>query len=254
MLNNKVIVVTGGAGLLGHSFCVAIAKQNAYVIVADLDLNSAAKTAQEIEASGGLARAISLDITDPASVDRVISSINNDCGCIDAIVNNAYPRNKNWGQKLEDVTYSDFCENINLHLGGYFLTTQKFALYFRKHGGGNIINIASIYGVIPPRFEIYAGTDMTVPIEYAAIKSSIIHLTRYFAQYFKLDGVRCNILSPGGLLNKQPELFVERYNSYCGKKGMLDGQDVVGSLIYLLSDASRFVTGQNLMVDDGFCL
>ena len=105
-----------------------------------------------------------------------------------------------------------------------------------------------------PRFEIYENTMMTMPIEYTVIKSSIIQLTRYFAKYFKLDGVRCNTLSPGGIYNNQPKSFVESYNDYCGKKGMLDGKDVVGSLIYLLSDASCYVTGQNIIVDDGFCL
>ena len=254
MLNDKIVVVTGGAGLLGHDFCVSIAAQNGRVIVADLNLDAAEKIVHEIKIAGGSAEAAILDITDTVSVDGLISNLHNHYGQIDAVINNAYPRNKNWGQRLENVTYSDFCENLNLHLGGYFLVAQKFALYFRNHGGGNIINMASIYGVIPPRFEIYTDTTMTMPPEYAAIKSSVIQLTRYFAQYFKKDGVRCNSLSPGGVFDKQPESFLKQYDGYCGTKGMLDGQDIVGSLIYLLSDASRFVTGQNLIVDDGFCL
>ena len=143
---------------------------------------------------------------------------------------------------------------MNLHLGGYFLVMQQFASYFQRHGGGNMINIASIYGVIAPKFGVYSGTSMTMPVEYAAIKSSIIHLTQYFAQYFKSSGVRCNVLSPGGVLDEQPELFLNQYRSHCAKKGMLDAQDLCGSLIYLLSDASKFVTGHNLIVDDGFCL
>src|SRR3990167_1476504 len=184
MLNDKIVVVTGGAGLLGHDFCVSIAAQNGRVIVADLNLDAAEKIVHEIKIAGGSAEAAILDITDTVSVDGLISNLHNHYGQIDAVINNAYPRNKNWGQRLENVTYSDFCENLNLHLGGYFLVAQKFALYFRNHGGGNIINMASIYGVIPPRFEIYTDTTMTMPPEYAAIKSSVIQLTRYFAQYF----------------------------------------------------------------------
>ena len=96
-------------------------------------------------------------------------------------MNSAYPRNANYGRKFEDVTYEDFCENIDMGIGGCFLLSQQLVHIFKKQRYGNIINIASIYGVIPPRFEIYEGTEMTMPIEYAAIKAAIIHLTKYFA-------------------------------------------------------------------------
>ena len=254
MLNHKLIVITGGAGLLGRHFCRAIASQGGISIVADVDLASAEQVASEIKANKGRAEAVVLDITDAASVEGLITALHATYGRIDAVVNNAYPRNKSWGRKLEDVTYADFCENVGLHLGGYFLVAQKFALYFRANGGGNVVNMASIYGTQAPQFEIYVDTPMTMPVEYAAIKSSIIQLTRYFAQYYKADGVRCNALSPGGILNQQPETFLRQYNSHCGGKGMLEAQDIVGALVFLLSDDSRYVTGQNLIVDDGFCL
>jgi len=252
MLNNKVIVVTGGAGLLGSYFCSAIAEQAGTAIIADCDIAAATAVAEKIRANGGEAEAVVLNITDSVSVDNLIASLNERYGRIDAVVNNAYPRNKSYGRSLEDVTYTDFGENVSMHLGGYFLVAQKFALYFRSHNGGNIVNMASIYGTIAPRFEIYAETDMTMPVEYAAIKSSIIQLSRYFAQYFKTDGVRCNSISPGGIFDYQPEAFIDKYNSHCGVKGMLDPQDIVGTLVFLLSDASQYINGQNIIVDDGF--
>lgn len=259
MLNDKVIVVTGGAGLLGRNFCRAIAQQGGTAIVADLNPSAAEKTAAEIRANetrpgSGRALAAALDITSLESVQSLIASLHKTHGRIDAVVNNAYPRNKRWGRKLEEVSYSDFCENVGLHLGGYFLVAQQFALYFREHGGGNIVNMGSVYGTQNPRFEIYAGTTMTTPVEYAAIKSAVIQLTRYFAQYFKTDAIRCNSLSPGGIRDAQPESFLQNYRDHCGTKGMLDPQDIVGALVFLLSDASRYINGQNLMVDDGFCL
>lgn len=254
MLNEKIIVVTGGAGLLGRSFCTAVAGADGLAIIADLDTAAAERVAEEIKATGGRAEAATLDITDTASVESLIATLHMRHGRIDAVVNNAYPRNQHWGLKLEDVTYADFCENLSLHLGGYFLVAQRFALYFRAHSGGNIVNMASIYGTKAPRFEIYADTPMTVAVEYAAIKSAIIQLTCYFAQYFKTDNIRCNALSPGGILDQQPTAFLERYSSHCGAKGMLDPEDLVGALLFLLSDASRYMTGQNLIVDDGFCL
>jgi NAD(P)-dependent dehydrogenase (short-subunit alcohol dehydrogenase family) len=254
MLTEKIIVVTGGAGLLGRHFCAAIAKQGGSVIVADLNLAAAEQVVEQIKADGGQAQAAALNITDSGSVDDLIDSLHASYGRIDAVVSNAYPRNKNYGRNLGEITYVDFCENVSLHLGGYFLVAQKFALYFRGHGGGNIVNMASIYGSIPPRFEIYVDTPMTMPVEYAAIKSSIIHLTRYFAQYFKVDGVRCNSLSPGGILDGQQNEFIKKYNSHCGTKGMLDPQDLSGALLFLLSDASQYMTGQNLIIDNGFTL
>lgn len=254
MLSGKVIVVTGGAGLLGQRFCSALAKNGGVAVVADVDAAAAERIAEEITIAGGRAEPALLDITDTASVDGLIASLDARHGRIDAVVNNAYPRNHSWGRKLEDVSYGDFCENVSLHLGGYFLVAQRFALYFRAHGGGNIVNMASIYGTLAPRFDIYGDTRMTMPVEYAAIKSAIIHITRYFAQYYKANGIRCNTLSPGGIRDRQPDGFLEKYDSYCGEKGMLDAEDIAGSLLFLLSDASRYVTGQNVIVDDGFGL
>lgn len=255
LLTDKVVVITGGAGFLGRQFCAAVAEQGGIAVVADIDAEAAARVSEEIVSIyPGRAEAVSLDITSHASVSSLIAGLMAKYGRIDAVVNNAYPRNQNYGRKLEDVTYADFCANVDSHLGGYFLMAQQFGLFFRRQGSGNIVNMASIYGVMAPRFEVYADTPMTMPVEYAAIKSAVIHLTRYFAQYFKGDGIRVNCLSPGGILDQQPEAFLQKYNAHCNGKGMLDSRDINGSLLFLLSDASRYVTGQNLVVDDGFSL
>ena len=143
---------------------------------------------------------------------------------------------------------------MNLNLGGYFLTSQQFASYFLQQGHGNIINIASIYGVVAPKFELYENTEMTMPVEYAVIKAGLIHLTKYMAKFFKGKNIRVNALSPGGILDAQPASFLDAYGRACINKGMLDKADLVGSLLYLLSDLSKCVNGQNLIVDDGFTL
>ncbi len=255
MLNDKIVVVTGGAGFLGRSFVRAIAEQGGIAVVADIDAEASNRVAQEIASiHPGRVAAATLDITDKASVNALIAKLKEQYGRIDAVVNNAYPRNCNYGRKLEEVTYADFCENTSLHLGGYFLVAQQFALFFRTQGNGNIVNMSSIYGSMAPRFEVYAGTSMTMPVEYAGIKSAVEHMTRYFAQYFKGDHIRVNCLSPGGILDKQPETFLRAYNAHCNEKGMLNPIDITGTLLYLLSDASKYVTGQNMIVDDGFAL
>jgi NAD(P)-dependent dehydrogenase (short-subunit alcohol dehydrogenase family) len=255
LLADKIIVVTGGAGLLGRTFSAAIAREGGTAVVADRDIEGARRIAEEIElVHPGRAHAKAIDITDADSLRNLIGELQADHGTIDAVVNNAYPRNERYGRRMEDVTYADFCDNVGMHLGGYFLVAQQFAAHFRSQGRGNIINMASIYGVIAPRFEIYAGTTMTMPVEYAAIKAGVLHLTRYFAQYLKGTGTRVNAISPGGILDGQPAPFLERYRERCADKGMLDKSDIVGTLLFLLSDMSAVVNGQNLVVDDGFSL
>ena len=251
LIANKVVVVTGGAGAIGQCFVEAIAKNGGIAVIADVDWDAAELLASKV---GGQAEAVALDITSIESNTSLIDGLNQKYGRIDAVVNNAYPRNKNYGCKLEEVTYADFCENVDMHLGGYFLVAQQFCLAFKNQGYGNLINISSIYGSIAPRFEVYDGTKMTMPVEYAAIKAGVEHLTRYFAQYFKGAGIRVNSLSPGGIAAGQSTDFLAAYNKKCASKGMLDALDVVGALMFLLADESRFMTGQNLIVDDGFSL
>lgn len=255
MLKGKIIVVTGGGGLLGGAFVRTIAENGGIAVAADVDFDAARRVvASVIPDASGSAFPELLDITDRESVVNLIEYVVDNYGKIDAVVNNAYPRNVNYGRRLEDVTFEDFSENLKLHLGGYFLVAKEFCQFFQKYGSGNVVNMASIYGSIAPRFNIYAGTNKTMPVEYAAIKSGVIHLTRYFAQYFKADNIRINCLSPGGILDKQPQSFLDAYDKFCGTKGMLMPDDLTGALIFLLSDASKYMTGQNIQVDDGFSL
>lgn len=255
LLANKVVVVTGGAGLLGKEFCTAVASHGGYPVVSDLNLGTARRVADEINnLYPGRACAVVMDITDKESIKAAIANVQAARGSIDAVVNNAYPRNANYGRRLEDVTYDDFCTNVSMHLGGYFLVAQQFTAFFREQGQGNIVNMSSIYGVIAPRFEVYAATKMTMPVEYAAIKSGVLHLTKYFAQYLKGSGIRVNAVSPGGILDQQPDAFLQKYRAMCASKGMLEKSDITGTLLFLLSDMSLYMNGQNLIVDDGFAL
>lgn len=251
LLAGKTVFVVGGAGLLGQAFCNAICAQSGAVVIGDLDVASANKMLGGLSADSS---SVSIDVTDKSSIVAAIEASKARHGRIDAVVIAAYPRTKSYGRKLDDVTYEDFCSNLGMHLGGYFLVAQQFSQFFRQQGWGNIVTIASVYGVIAPRFEIYDGTEMTMPVEYAAIKSGVIHLTRYFAKFLKGSGVRANSLSPGGISDGQAPTFVQNYNSLCLSKGMLDRDDMGGALVFLLSDLSQYMNGQNLIVDDGFTL
>ena len=256
MLKDKVVIITGGAGLIGQEFVKAVVEQHGIAIIADIneEVGSQVQAQLRFDLDSSSIDFAHLDITSKDSIAAMIRTLHERYGHIDALVNNAYPRNKNYGHHFFDVDYSDFCENLNLNLGGYFLTSQQLANYFQKQRYGNIINISSIYGVIAPKFEVYDNTPMTMPVEYAAIKSAIIHLTKYMAKYFKGMNIRVNTLSPGGIIDQQPTAFLESYRKQCLNKGMLDKSDLCGTLVYLLSDMSAYVNGQNIVVDDGFSL
>lgn len=256
MLKDKVIVITGGAGLLGKEFVHSIVANYGIAVIADTDIKSAREVQSSILQNYDQAKIEieEMDITNSSSIESLILKLNSKYGHIDALVNNAYPRNKNYGKSFFNVTYIDFCENINLHLGGYFLTSQIFSRFFVEQGFGNIINISSIYGVIPPRFEVYENTEMTMPVEYALIKSALIQLTKYMTKYLKNKNIRINSMSLGGIKDKQPTSFLEKYKEFCINKGMLDPEDITGTLVFLLSDQSKYINGHNIIIDDGFTL
>lgn len=256
-LSSKVVVVTGGAGLIGRGFVKAVVESGGTAIIADIDEVSGRKAADEIskEMSTDKIDFIKVDITSVHSVRDMIDVVINKHKVIDALVNNAYPRNKNYGRKFEDVTYEDFCENLNLHLGGYFLMSQEIARVMVKQKRGVIINIASIYGFMAPRFELYENTGFTSPVEYSAIKGGLLSLTKYLASYLGEHDIRVNAISPGGVHNNQSESFVSQYSkkAIIGNR-MAEPDDLTGALVFLLSDASRYVTGQNIVVDGGWSI
>ncbi len=250
-LNKKIVVITGAGGKLGSSFVKALSENGATVIATDINKENFDRLSN---INPELIIPEYMDITNKQSIDELIENVITKYGKIDALVNNAYPRNIGYGKKLEEIEFSDFCNNVDMHLGGYFLASQRFAMKFKEQKNGNIINMSSIYGVISPKFEIYDNTQMTMPVEYAAIKSAIIHLTKYFASYYKGLGIRFNSISPGGILDNQPSNFIGSYNKNCLTKGMLNEEDVSGVLIFLLSDDSSYINGQNFVIDDGFTL
>jgi NAD(P)-dependent dehydrogenase (short-subunit alcohol dehydrogenase family) len=255
-LKGKVVLVTGGAGLLGSQFSRGIVQNGGIVWITDLNQPKARALRDELIADSGSESvyAAELDITSKASILRCIEQIHSKHGRIDAVVNAAYPRTAGLGKHFFDLEYQDFCENVNIQLGGAFLVAQQLAGYFIGQGHGNIVFIASIQGVIAPRFDTYEGTTMTSTPTYSALKAGMIHLARYMAKYLKGKNIRVNVVSPGGILDGQPESFLKRYQAYASTKGMLDRDDVTGTVIYLLSEASAFVNGQNIVVDDGFSL
>jgi NAD(P)-dependent dehydrogenase (short-subunit alcohol dehydrogenase family) len=256
MLKDKIVVITGGAGLIGKEFVKAVVQNGAKAVIVDINKEFGLQTKEDLSSELNTKNIdfYEMDITSKTSINKIIELLHVKYGRIDALVNSAYPRNKNYGKHFFDVEYEDFVDNVGLTLGGYFTTSKCFALYFKEQNYGNIINISSIYGVVAPKFEIYENTSMTMPVEYSAIKSGLIHLTKYMAKYLKGSNIKVNTISLGGVFDNQDKNFLQAYKKECLSKGMLDKSDINGTLVYLLSDMSKYVNGQNIIVDDGFTL
>lgn len=251
-LNNKTLIIVGAAGRLGKAIVGAALECGANIVAVDQS-EQALQALQAEQSDNKRFFAIEGDITQTASIQRVIEAAVAKFGSLDGAVNTAYPRNDNYGRSFFDVTYKDFCENLSLHLGGYFLFMQQCAKYaVEAQVRFSLVNMSSIYGIMAPRFEVYAGTPMTMPVEYAAIKSALQHLGSYVSAYTKGTKFRVNCVSPGGILAGQDQAFLDRYNSYCRDKGMLEPKDILGAVLFLLSDASEYICSQNFVVDDGF--
>ncbi|MFQ2913908.1 oxidoreductase [Aeromonas caviae] len=253
LLKHKCFLVAGAGGLLGSHLVPSILAQGGKVIAADINVDAMAQrlATQGVDIADDNLTLISLDVTCEESLKTFFSRQEH----LDGAVNATYPRNKTYGAHFFDVSLSSFNENISLHLGSAFLFTQQCAAYFKTHETAfSLVNMSSIYGVVAPKFDIYNNTKMTMAVEYAAIKSAIQHLSKYVVTYVNDSRFRINLVSPGGLLDNQSEIFCQAYKKQTCGKGMLDVSDVVGSIMFLLSDQSRYVTGQNIVVDDGFSL
>lgn len=233
---HKNILVIGSNGLLGREILTSLQNKGHQVTGSDLITSEHAS--------------LKIDINDSNSIQQSIDQLKP----IDVVINLAYPRNKEYGKKLEDVTYTSFTKNIQLHLGGYFLVMKMFAELFTAQGHGKIISFSSIYGLIAPRFEIYDNTSMTMPVEYAAVKSAIIHLTKYFAKYYKKKNIQFICVSPGGIENNQDASFIKGYNSYALGKGMLKKDALNGLMGFLVSDEANGLNGHTIIFDEGWSL
>ncbi|WCE29850.1 oxidoreductase [Vibrio sp. SCSIO 43137] len=253
LLEDKKIVIAGAGGLLGARLVSAALKQKATVIAADINptLMQERLKALGVDLSDNQLVIEELDVTSEESVKQFFTKHDS----LDGAVNATYPRNKKYGAHFFDVTLESFNENLSLHLGSAFLFTQQCAASFKQTPSPfSLVNISSIYGVVAPKFDIYDNTPMTMPVEYAAIKSAIIHLNKYAAAYVNDSRFRVNCVSPGGIFDFQPDDFLKAYKKNTHGEGMLDVEEVIGSVLFLLSEQSKYVTGQNIIVDDGFSL
>jgi NAD(P)-dependent dehydrogenase (short-subunit alcohol dehydrogenase family) len=240
-LEGKIIIVTGGSGLLGKEIINKISAEGGICINMDLNLETNLDLSQ-----------IKCDITSPESIDECLKLILNKYLKIDGLVNNAYPRTSDWGNKFEDIAYDSWQKNIDYQLNSYFYLTQQVSNFMIKEKSGSIINMASVYGIVGPDFTVYDDTTMTMPAAYSAIKGGLINFTRYLCSYLGRYNIRVNTISPGGIFDNQNPIFVENYNKKVpmGRMGLPD--DISPSVVFLLSEDSKYISGQNIAIDGGW--
>lgn len=240
-LNNKVIVVTGGNGLLGRA------------IIQDLKAKGAITVNLEVHVQSNLLEGVlACDITQETEVKEAINTIVTNWGKIDGWVNNAYPRTADWGNKFEDVELDSWKKNVDLQLNSIFVCSQAILELMKKQGSGSLVNISSIYGLVGPDFTVYDGTSMTMPAAYSAIKGGVVNFSRYLAAYYGPYGLRINCISPGGIFDHQNPQFVENYEKKVPMRRMGIPSDIAGPVSFLMSEDASYITGHNLLVDGGW--
>lgn len=254
-LTNQNIIVTGAAGRIGSATAHRLLTEGANVVLVDICSASLEKLVNELMPHNqGTLYPLTVDLTKPDEVDSLIERATNLVGVVDAAVHCAYPRSKGWGTPFEDLSHNYLCQDLSMQLGSAIMLSQQLMRYFELRKKGVLIHLSSIQGVSAPKFSHYAGTDMSSPIEYAAIKAAIISITKWLAKYYANKGIRVNCVSPGGILDSQPDEFLERYRDSCTNIGMLSADHVASVLVFLLSEDAEAINGQNIIVDDGWTL
>lgn len=241
ILKDKIIIVTGGSGLIGKELVADINRKGGKAINADIGVATNLREGT-----------IQMDITNDHSIQAGINLIVEEFGRIDGLVNNAYPRTKDWGTKFEDIDPESWRTNVDMQLNSYFVCSQKILKIMAAHNSGAIVNIASIYGLVGNDFTLYEEYGGTSPAAYSAIKGGLINLTRYLASYYGKKGIRVNCVSPGGIFDHQHPSFVSRYEAKVPMGRLGNPDDIAPAVSFLLSDEAKYITGQNLIVDGGW--
>lgn len=250
-MQSSFVAVSGGSGRIGRSVVTRLLADGQNVLGLDSE-----DFRLETHESGLADRFLSIvvDILDPESVAQALTVGENRFGALAGAVHAAYPRTADWGMKFEEVTTKSLKENLFGQLGGTILFSREVTARMARSGGGSLVLVSSIQGVRAPRFDHYEGLQMSSPAEYTAIKGGVISFTSWLAKYLAKTNVRVNCVSPGGIEADQPQLFKDRYRRDCLTKGLIDPDDVVGAISFLLSEGSTFISGQNIIVDDGWSL
>lgn len=262
-VQDKIIVVTGGLGQLGRQFTLALADRGAKVAVFD-----AKATKQSVAARFGARRDdknilfLTADITDRSSLESALKQVNKAWGVPHGLINNAALDSPPNASAAENGPFENYPESswdavMEVNTKGIFLCCQIIGGQMAEAGRGSVISICSTYGLVSPDQRIYeyrrkSGAPFYKPIAYSASKSALLNMTRYLATYWAGKGVRANTLTFGGVFNNQDKEFLKGYCARVPLGRMAHEDEYNGAIIFLISDASSYMTGSNLVIDGGW--
>lgn len=260
-LKGKTAIVTGGAGILGSHFCKGLADAGANVAIVDINIHEAHYLAEEITENYGVtAKAFYSNLISEKSVIEMVRAVVDEFGQIDILHNNAAGKSSDLAAffaPFEDYDLQQWKEIMSTNLDSMFLVAKHVGDILKKQGkGGSVIQTASIYGIMGPDNRIYEGSlyldgAINTPAVYSASKGGVVALTKYLATYWAKDGIRVNTITPGGVESGQNDIFKKKYSDRIPLGRMGSADEMVGALIFLASDASSYVTGQNIIIDGG---
>jgi NAD(P)-dependent dehydrogenase (short-subunit alcohol dehydrogenase family) len=263
-LDGKLAIITGGAGLLGVKHAEAITEAGGIPVLWDINTQKVQQSSREIsERYNVMCLGMSVDITNPKIVRKGLKEVLNKLHQVDILINNAANDPKVADDKtlvwsrLENFSFDLWQKDITVGLTGAFLCSQAVGTHMAQSGGGVILNVASDLGIIAPDQRIYRKDGLheevqpVKPVSYSVIKHGIVGLTKYLATYWADKNVRVNSISPGGVYTNQPDDFVEKLVKLIPMKRMANPDEYKAAVLFLVSDASSYMTGANLVVDGG---
>lgn len=253
-LDGKIVVVTGAAGIIGRKVSAAFLEAGARVFALDRDADLLEKV---LGPAHDALLTCATDIARRDDVRRAFELLCKEWGIPDVLLNNAATKSENFFEPFETFPVDEWNEVMSVNLTGAMLCAQVFGGAMAQRGGGSIVNTLSIYGIVAPDQRIYEGSEylgqaINTPAIYAASKAGLWGLTKYLAAYWGARGVRVNAVTPGGVFSGQNDIFVENYSRRTPLGRMGDADDMVNAMRYLSSDAAKYVTGHNLVVDGGW--
>ena len=259
-ITDRVAIVTGGAGLLGQQHCKALMNSGAIVYVADINT----KLINEVcSILGKQSNPLVMDVTDEYSIKAALDVVLSEQNRLDILINNAAidPKVKSNNvletSRLENFPIDQWNHQLNVGLTGAFLCSKIFGNHMAMNGGGCILNISSDLSIFAPDQRLYKNHDLPAdkqpvkPVTYSVIKTALIGLTRYLASYWAEKNVRVNAISPGGVYVDQPDEFVKRLVNLIPLGRMAEPDEYCSAIQFLCSDASKYMTGQNMVIDGG---